>query len=156
MTVKHIKADAIKYVMSDPASRFLIHVCNDKGVMGSGIAKQVKETWPDAYQGYRDNCNLGQCSWGLDNNCVNLVAQEGYRGYKGNYESKRYLNYGALSECLAELAYNAYFFTDGGQKEVVVPFKMGADRAGGDWEIVLEIVIYFLGNDFNITVCQLP
>ena len=157
MTVKHIKADAIEYTLAEE-DRTLIHVCNNKGVMGSGIALSVRRDIPAAYKAYirSDIFDMGSICGDPFYRCINMIAQDSYRGYQGNFESKRYLNYGALAECLDEISRNAWALDDAGKTEIVLPFKMGADRAGGDWEIVLEMVIYFLGDDFDITVCQLP
>jgi hypothetical protein len=73
-----------------------------------------------------------------------MVAQDGYG------QSKRHLNYGALAECLFEI-YAEYVPTS---KVIGIPYKMGADRAGGDWNIVLELVEYFL-KDFEVIVYEL-
>lgn len=105
----------------------LLHVCNNKGVMGSGIALEIKNRIPDAYTAYKyEDCILG------------VVTQ-----------GKRHLNYGALAECLFEI-----YAEFPASKVIGIPFKMGADRAGGDWNIVLELVEYFL-KDFNVIVYEL-
>ena len=47
--------------------RIIVHQVNCRGVMGAGIAKQIKEKWPDVYTSYRDlllqqdNDPLGLC-----------------------------------------------------------------------------------------------
>ena len=79
MKTKHIKADAIKYVLEDPENRILLHVCNDEGVMGSGIALQVKETWPSAFEAYKQHTALGDITASECGNVINMVAQKGYR-----------------------------------------------------------------------------
>ena len=33
--------------------RIIAHGCNAQGVMGSGVAKAIKEKWPGAYKEYR-------------------------------------------------------------------------------------------------------
>lgn len=133
----------------------LLHVCNNKGVMGSGIALEIKNRIPDAYQGYKSaqvandmKLDLGSVSFGWcgrknhDTGMVcNMVAQDGYgKGIK-------HLSYGALSDCLRRFKVLSV-------DTVGIPYKMGADRAGGDWEIVLELVEYFL-QDFNVVVYKL-
>lgn len=124
----------------------LLHVCNNKGVMDSGIALEIKNRIPDAYTAYKYAlCELGIVSQGKCNTggtVLNMVAQNGYG------KGIRHLNYGALAYCLESVS---YFPAD---KVIGVPYKMGADRAGGDWEIVLELVEYFL-KDFNVVVYKL-
>lgn len=129
----------------------LLHVCNNKGVMGSGIALQIKNRVPDAWHNYDLLPKfLGGWTCGkvrhTDNTVYNLVAQDGYgRGI-------RHLNYGALSSCLHDMA--ELFNETTPSFTIGLPYKMGADRAGGDWEIVLELIEYFL-KDFNVVIYKL-
>lgn len=124
----------------------LLHVCNNKGVMGSGIALEIKNRIPDAYKAYKNSQNeLGSISYGwydVGRFVCNMVAQDGYGS------NKRFLNYGALAECLSRMPKGINV------KTVGIPFKMGSDRAGGDWNIVLEMVEYFLA-DFNVVIYKL-
>ena len=39
--------------MLEKDGRILLHVCNNKGVMGSGIAKEIRERIPEAFHAYR-------------------------------------------------------------------------------------------------------
>ncbi len=122
-------------------------MCNDQGVMGSGIALQVKKTWPSAFISYKQNSDLGSVTYSDDFQVANMVAQQNYR--RKASDTTRFLNYGALSECLHTVS--CIFSRD---CEVVIPYKMGADRAGGDWDIVLEMVEYYFDH-CNIVVCEL-
>lgn len=130
----------------------LIHVCNNKGVMGSGIALEIKNRVPDAYDAYMQGKDdgLGSISVGwyspsddtINGMVINMIAQDGYgRGI-------RHLNYGALARCLHKASQISKTLNIG------LPYKMGADRAGGDWEIVLEMVEFFL-KDFTVVIYQL-
>lgn len=40
-------------VLTNPDSNIIMHGCNCQGVMGSGIAKQIKLLFPEAYEHYR-------------------------------------------------------------------------------------------------------
>ena len=134
----------------------LLHVCNNKGVMGSGIALEIKNRIPDAYEQYKCSKHpLGTISIGVHEfgdemfthyrgKVFNMVAQDGYG------KGVRHLNYGALAHCLKGVAEHRSYTDD----TIGIPYKMGADRAGGDWNIVLELVEYFL-KDFNVTVYEL-
>lgn len=128
----------------------LLHVCNNKGVMGSGIALEIKNRIPDAYTKYLGFSELGEVSFGKtdsSNVVANMVAQNGYGA------GKRFLNYGALADCLNQVRKECGYGWNGGLV-IGLPFKMGADRAGGDWEIVLELIEYFL-KDFNVVIYKL-
>ncbi|AUR92319.1 hypothetical protein NVP1170O_206 [Vibrio phage 1.170.O._10N.261.52.C3] len=155
MTIKHIKANAVTYTLEDD-SRILIHVCNDVKIMGSGIAREIRNRVPSAYTNYtRSACRLGNVTYSDDYKIANMVSQHEYNGYKGNYRrGHRFLNYAALNECLNEIS-SYFYLQDSGITEVVLPFKMGADRAGGDWEIVMELVEWQLGGVFDITICEI-
>lgn len=144
---KHIKYDALKYIKENNGCT-LIHVTNDAGVMGSGIALQVKNQFESVYRAYMHKYSLGSISGNLvDHHTAvwNLTAQEGYGC------GKRFLNYGALSQCLNSLS--TKLRREGWCSTIVVPKNMGACRAGGNWEIVLELVEWYF-NDFKIIVCE--
>lgn len=148
----HIKGNALDWAEKD--GYCMIHVCNAQGVMGSGIAKQVKERFPNAYSSYLGEYILGtatsDASEDYKMNVINLVAQE----YYGHY-GKRYLNYGALA-CSLSLMMNKYYslLLNSGVQTIVIPFKMGAFRAGGDWDIVIEMCRFMIGGIFNILVVE--
>ncbi|WP_369671594.1 hypothetical protein, partial [Enterococcus faecium] len=82
---------------------------------------------------------LGHISFSSELNVCNMTCQDSYG------EGTRHLHYGYLIDCLQELS----FFIKHTHKEikrVVLPYKMGADRAGGDWETVIEIVQHVFKN----------
>lgn len=137
------KTDAIQYVLDNDDS-FMLHIVNCQGVMGSGIADQVRQRVPRAYKSYMDayetdKLQLG-CVTGRDG-VLNLAAQDKYG------RDRRHLNYGALSECLVCVG-QAFGF----DAPIVIPYMMGCDRAGGDWEVVLEMVTYYFD---DVTICAL-
>ena len=120
---------------------FLIHCCNAQGVMGSGIAKEIKQRIPAAFKAYKqgiDFCDnkmissLGSTS--LGGQVINIVGQEFYGA-----DGKRYVNYGALAQGLTDII--SYLDED---NVVAVPYKMASDRAGGDWDIVLELLTHLV------------
>lgn len=141
--VEVVKGNAIDYALDNPNAAFF-HVVNCQGVMGSGVAKEVKDRVPDAYSVYKDSfMELGTVS--IWSNFFNLAAQFNYGGFQRN------LNYGALADCLkyiSTLAWTRKYDT------IVVPYKMGADRSGGDWKIVVEMLEYYFPNHYLIA-CKL-
>lgn len=140
-TIKQIKGNAVDYVLAKD-DRVLLHVCNNKGVMGSGIAKEIRERIPEAFHVYRNSSlELGTVS--SCGKVINMVAQDGYG------EGIRHLNYGALARCLLIASIRK------SRVEFVVPYKMGADRAGGDWEIVKELLNFFILDKYNLTIVEL-
>src|SRR5690606_37955884 len=75
---------------------------------------------------------------------VNLYAQRFYG------EGQRHLNYGALAQGLHWLCRR---FDKG--LSIGFPYKMGSDRAGGDWEIVLEMIEFYF-KDHDVKIYRLP
>lgn len=55
-----------------PAKSLLVHACNCQGVWGRGIAKDFREKFPLAYEGYKNSCNelflLGRALVSIDRN----------------------------------------------------------------------------------------
>lgn len=133
---------------------FMLHVCNCQNNFGSGIAKEVRERIPDAYKvdtffSERGGNNLGDYS-ASTSGVINLYAQEFY-GKVGSHFKKygHQLDYNALiksirsvSECVC-------------RNDVIgIPYKMGCDRAGGNWDVVLHIIEVIL-KDFKVIIYQL-
>ena len=50
--IKHIKCDIF-----ESGATMILHQVNCQGVMGSGIAKQVREKFPNVYEAYKEYCN---------------------------------------------------------------------------------------------------
>jgi O-acetyl-ADP-ribose deacetylase (regulator of RNase III) len=120
----------------------IAHCCNCKGVMGSGIALEIKNRIPSAYTAYKQYESLNRLKLGTvssivpayqpagfqyDHQVYNMHAQADY-GY-----GKRQVNYEALYHCLGQVK---SIMDDRQQKILGVPYKMACDRAGGDWRVV--------------------
>lgn len=118
----------------------IAHQCNCKGVMGSGLAKQIREKYPVVYHKYQAMCteglfilgkiqlvNLGDSLY-----ICNMAGQDNY----GREEGRVYTNYDALAVCLSKLSIAA------SQRglPVYLPYKLGCGSGGGDWGIVLQII----------------
>lgn len=148
--MKHVKGD----ILGSHAD-VIIHQVNCQGVMGAGLAKQIRDKYPVVYLAYKALCDddermrmrTGQSQSGLlgriqvcykDNYpigrvedpqvIVNLFAQDRYG------REQRYTDYEALRLCLEKV--NQRF----AGKSVAVPYKMGCGLAGGDWNVVSRII----------------
>lgn len=149
--IKHIKGNIFQ---SDADA--ILHQVNCQGVMGSGIAKQVREKFPTVFQYYKARCDedkktrehfglskstllgLAQVCYKEDYRVgavkdtqviVNLFAQDNY-----GYDGKCYTDYNALKKCLEFV--NRQF----AGKKVAIPYLMGCHRGGGDWSIVSKMI----------------
>lgn len=160
MKQKHMKYKEGNLLRAFREVDAIAHVTNCQGVMGSGVALQIKEKFPEAYEVYLKQYNglrekgldmLGQISYTkislLNEYVFNLSAQREYG------KDKRHLNYEALYQCLQRMRFNAQDF---GIKNIGIPYLMGCDRAGGDWDIVSAMIDSVFGNsDIKITAFKL-
>lgn len=132
-------------------SGVLVHQTNTKGVMGSGVAKALKDKWPIIFHNYSKLCKnynsdylLGKIDPVLVDSrkrelwVVNLFGQANY-----GYDGKRYTEYYAWDLALKEL--NQLINTRKVlPKEIYFPYNCGACRGGGDFRIIsLLIEAYF-------------
>ena len=106
---------------------YMIHCCNAQRTMGSGIAKTVRELYPEAFTQV-----LGSVTEA--SGIINLIGQR----YYGSDRSVRYVSYDALAQGCE--AINTKILK--GRQSVVVgiPYLFASDRAGGNWEVVSSIM----------------
>ena len=141
----------------------IVHGCNAQGVMGSGVALGVKQTWPHVFESYRREHEAkglvlgkaypveavaGLIVW-------NAVTQNLYG------TGTRLTNYEAVACCFEQI--NTYIEKMNEPvderslvlrdtppvSEVHIPL-IGAARGGGNWEIIREIIEQTM--DFPVTL----
>lgn len=128
----------------DATENVLIHQVNCQGVMGSGVAKAIRDRWPVVYKEYSDlvcpHEMLGRVQFveiGKDKWVANLFSQFDYvRNYKANATVAQNTNYAAMElgfVYIAKLCKKARF-------SVAMPYGIGCARGGGDWTIVLGLI----------------
>jgi len=123
----------------------IVHQVNCKGVMGCGLALQIKRKWPIVFERYRafkfkpgqiQLVNVADDFW-----VCNLAGQDRYG------RDKRYTDYEAIRIGLEKL--NIWAGDRG--LSVFIPNGMGCGNAGGDWHVVQGIIICTLTDcDFFI------
>jgi O-acetyl-ADP-ribose deacetylase (regulator of RNase III) len=137
--LKIIKQDILKV-----KSGIICHQVNCKGVMGAGLAKQIKNKWPLVYVEYLKFISkypspicLGSFqSYQVDNDLIicNIFGQIGYG--KGIHTC-----YDQVDEAFEKFKDNSvYSFTGEDAWKVYVPYMMGCGLAGGDWKIYSAII----------------
>ena len=128
-------------------SNFICHCVNCQGKMGSGVAKALKEKYPlvfSAYNGFVQENGIGRNLLGKiqvvqvtndDINVVNMFCQE-YYGYDG----RKYVSYDAIVVAFNKLC--DYFLSKKTNTDMIIsiPYKFGSGLAGGNWNIVKEII----------------
>lgn len=140
----------------DSTANIICHQCNCQGVMGSGVAAEVKKRYPNVFEAYRhDYCNgkliLGHVCFASakqDQVIANMCAQNTF-GYNGGM----YTNYDALQRCLEKVKAYAMFEYD--VKPVIAfPYLMSCYRGGGDWNVVYKMIEDTF-NDFDVEIWRL-
>ena len=90
----------------DSGAEIICHQVNCQGKMNSGVAKAIREKWPEVYTMYRAKyeCQvdlLGQIQpiiISADKAVINMFAQYNY-----GYDGRRYTSYDAFWSCLGEI-----------------------------------------------------
>lgn len=122
---------------------YIVHGCNAQGVMGGGVAAQVRFHYPDVYSAYiASGHKLGTLSYQQYDELVvvNAVTQEYY-----GRDNRLYTSYDAVRNCFKDLA--ALAETLDVPKIVNFPL-IGCGLGGGDWRVVQQIIEEELGDDF--------
>jgi O-acetyl-ADP-ribose deacetylase (regulator of RNase III) len=161
MPITFIKQDLTKVdEIFNCNGHVILHIGNCKGVMGAGVAKQIRSKWPQVYKDYKDK----ESTTGLNlNNIVmsnitktltvyTLLAQDTY----GRYGS--HINYGALKICLRKVALleDLRFKEENTPlRKIYLPRFMGAGLAGGNWVEILQIIQETFSIHFDVFICTL-
>ncbi|HAA27396.1 MAG TPA: Appr-1-p processing protein [Cyanobacteria bacterium UBA8553] len=116
------------------------------GVFGAGLAKQVKDKYPNAYTDYRCRLwRLGDVQLVPINHRLIIANCAGQLTYG---KDKRHTNYGALALCLCKLFDVEVEY----RMPLYIPYGMGCGLAGGDWDIVSELIWEIVP---QATICRL-
>lgn len=116
----------------------IIHGCNCFCTMGAGIAKSIKTEFPDAYQADRctvkgDRKKLGDYSSAvIEFPSYSLIVVNAYTQYDFKGRGVK-ADYSAIRSCMKKIKKE---FTG---KRIGIP-KIGAGLAGGDWNVISEII----------------
>jgi O-acetyl-ADP-ribose deacetylase (regulator of RNase III) len=122
----------------DVTEGVIIHGCNAKGVMASGVALAVKNKYPKAYQAYKDfeskhelrTASISQVRISNGLHVANMITQETY----GRDPKVQYVSYGAVHLGFERLHQHYPLAT-------VFHFpKIGAGLGNGDWDAIADLI----------------
>ena len=110
--------------------------------MGSGIAKEVRERFPEAYEQFRNTYKANKNKLGYvdiveaihsTRTIVNMYAQDNYlpRGIQ-------HTDYAAFEACLRKIKES--FYNKRHNITIGFPYKIGCGLGGGDWSVVLGLI----------------
>lgn len=118
--------------------------CNAQGVMGSGVAKAIRDKWPEVFPGYKRFCEeainpLGMtypiyAGTGEDRKLIfNMITQRFY-----GRDNKVYVDYDSIRSCMRFANLRAKAYTP--EPHMVAMPKIGAGLGGGDWSVISKII----------------
>ena len=127
----------------------ICHQVNTLGLMGRGLAKEIKERYPEVYTKYRAICKYFLNSEMLYGNITFIPVTD--KLYVSNLFSQVGLikadritptDYGLLKECLIKTVKKRNDICERSNiiHQIYLPFKIGCGLAGGSWEEVLKII----------------
>jgi O-acetyl-ADP-ribose deacetylase (regulator of RNase III) len=133
MKIKYIKGN-----LFNTDCNFIVHGCNSHGVMGSGVAKIVKEKYPEAYTDYINKFKFSGLKLGdiqvvpcKSKTIINAITQENY-----GRDGSRFVSYDAVADCMEKINELFYMVPNG---TLAMP-KIGAGLGGGNWNIIAAII----------------
>lgn len=116
----------------------MLHQANCQNVMGSGIAKEVRERIPEAFHAdyffhswckSEDTPQLGL--WSRGDDVVNLYGQDFFnKREKGGRDTEYWALFKAMTDIKEHLV----------GKRVGIPKLMGCGLGGGDWNLVMHFI----------------
>ena len=124
---------------------YIAHSCNTQNIMGGGIAKQIKDRYPTAYQAdcfamYEDDNVLGEYSFAVADatqtkGIYNMYTQDKIGG-------ARAVNYEAFYVALTKVANTIEWEDDTDEKTSVfgLPWMISCGLAGGSWNVIFSII----------------
>lgn len=130
----------------------IVHQVNCQGVMGAGIAREIRRKYPKAFTEYKNICathkpeDLLGCyqSVGCNNKIIcNLFGQLTY----GSDKKKVYTSYAAFKTSLTAIRDLAkkHNFT------IAIPYGIGCGLANGSWDIVYNLICDIF-QDYDIVI----
>jgi O-acetyl-ADP-ribose deacetylase (regulator of RNase III) len=140
MKIQYVKGDLLH-----ADCKFILHGCNSFGVMGSGVAKLIRQKWPKAYQDYKDRYDsyglkLGEVIASKQDDgkiILNAITQEFY-----GKDDRVYVSYWAIANVIKTIDDIA---KDTNKEMPGTPFKIampmiGSGLGGGDWKVIEAII----------------
>ena len=134
------------------------HCANCFNTMGSGIAKQIKKTFPEAFESdskteIGDKSKFGSFSVGFvkkPHNQIKFVYNLYGQYYYGR--DSRKLNYESIDTALLKMRHDCISKPI---KSIGFPKNMGCTLAGGDWSIVSSMIeSVFNDGAFSVYICE--
>jgi len=146
MITKYIKGD-----ITETELKYIAHGVNCRNVMGSGVAKAIFTKWPDVKNNYHKYFErygyLGEIHEAYSDSKVSIINC--FTQDKFGNSGKKYVNYAAVVTCFEKLSRLIP------KNEILAIPKIGCGLAGGDWNIVEQLINDTVGDELEIWVYEL-
>ena len=147
----------VKGDILDAKETIIAHQVNCQKRMNSGVAKAIREKYPVVFERYENTKPaLGLVEFiyaGEDTGkhyIANMYAQDRY-----GYDGKQYTDYEAFRHCCEQVAKECRLFKHMKKEvNVAMPYKIGSDRGGADWDKIMDILLEVF-TDVDITLYKL-
>lgn len=127
-------------------TNIIVQQVNCQGVMGSGLAKEIRTNFPGCYDGYKMFCKdrapeelLGKVSW-VGVRVTNDNSERTFANVFGQLEYGRsglqYTSYPALKQGLQEV----HDIAKERNLTVAIPYGIGCGLGGGEWLVASTII----------------
>ena len=139
----HIVGDVLTPYTNNDGYVIVCHQVNCQGVMGSGLAAQVKHKLPRAYNVYKEKCDAVNNKHDMlgDVQMVACLSDAGFvlanifgQNTFGRNPDKCYTSYKAVRKALRNIAASYPNVT------IRIPYLMGCALGGGNWNEVSAII----------------
>jgi O-acetyl-ADP-ribose deacetylase (regulator of RNase III) len=148
----------------DQKTDVIAHQVNCLGVMGAGVAAQIKNKYPDVYEGYKNFCHdelermgtlqtkylLGKCMVVISDDGSPVVAN--LFGQDRCDSSRRITNYDAIYDALTGLR---GIMENHKWKSVAFPYGMSCGLGRGSWNIIYAMICdIFENSDIEVQIVK--
>lgn len=124
----------------DTPYKYICHQVNLQGVMGSGVAKCIKEKYPATFNRYRGVCShynykslIGTVLLTQEDDgktICNMFSQNEY-----GYDGALYTSYDAFRKCLQQIK---TYCPKG--SSIAFPWRIASVRGGADWNVIKVMI----------------
>lgn len=136
---------------------YICHQVNCQGRMGSGLAKQIRNWFPEVYESYMDICTderlapediLGTIDIVGTNARYDVISIFGQLNY--GYDGAQYTSYVDFGHALEQIK---DYIPEG--SKIGFPKNIGCGLGGGNWTVIYNLIAAILGGKFDVYIYEL-
>jgi O-acetyl-ADP-ribose deacetylase (regulator of RNase III) len=136
-----------KNILDVTGPAVICHQVNCLGVMGAGLALQIRREWENVYNVYvdKDDWQVGDCQLVTIGDAQFVANLAGQQNVGGGVQT----DYNGLCQAFRQ----ARDFTRANDIQLYIPHMMGCGLAGGDWDVVVHMLEDIAPETI---ICKLP